>query len=424
MSSAPAFHFGRFRYSAASGLRAGDRAVALGACPQRCLEVLLEARGAVVPKQRLINAVWGGVASDSSLARSVYLLRLALGDDDGDVVGTVYGRGYRIAVPVHVTTVATVPTASSYALGTAAAHELLLTAFEFLGARRAASLRLALEAVARATQTDPSYVAAWAMLAQVWLVLAIRGVVPWEAAQAGIEDASARALALDPAHAHALALRGVHAAIARRDFEAAWADLDRAVSIDPGYSRTFRLRGYVALLGGDPRRAVAEYDAAIARAPLDADSVAARDWALFLAGEVDAAVRSVRAAAARWPAVDTVQALLCVLASWLDSHDEAIAAGRRAVELNDGQPNFATSLAYALARAGRAGDARALLAGLEQGGAPASPALRVAPWTALGDRARAAALEVEARRADPLWRHELDLDPRLEGRVAGRRLAG
>jgi DNA-binding winged helix-turn-helix (wHTH) protein len=411
--STAAYVFGKYRYSAASGLRAAGQPVSLGQCPQRCLEVLLAARGALVPKDQLIRSVWHGLASDSSLARSIYLLRQAL--DDGEaVVATVYGRGYRIAVPVHVSGEQARPTTGTFARGTPAAQEAVLSALEYLGGRRSASLHLARESLQRATALDPTYVAAWAKLAQAWLLLLVRGLAPWPAAGPAIREAIARALALDPDHALSLAIRGTVRAFAERDFAAAWRDLDRAVALDPEYSRIFRLRGQVALAGGQVGRAIDEYDAAIERAPLDGDLAAGRAWTAFLGGRTQDALKALRAAAARWPDVDTVHASLAAVASWAGHHDEAIAAGRRTMEIDGDLPNFATTLAYAYARAGRTEEASALVARIAASpDGPPSPSMLVPVLLALGDRAGAAAHADLARRTDVAWRHTLDVDPRM-----------
>ncbi len=67
------------------------------------LKVLLESDGRLVTKDELMDAVWPGIAiTDGSIARAVSLARQALGDrytDDG-VIATIWGKGYRLTVPV------------------------------------------------------------------------------------------------------------------------------------------------------------------------------------------------------------------------------------------------------------------------------------------------------------------------------------
>jgi DNA-binding winged helix-turn-helix (wHTH) protein/TolB-like protein/Flp pilus assembly protein TadD len=67
------------------------------------LRVLVEARGATVPKERFMAEVWADTAvEDGSLTRSISRLRSILGDGPGDerFIVTVSRRGYRFAAPV------------------------------------------------------------------------------------------------------------------------------------------------------------------------------------------------------------------------------------------------------------------------------------------------------------------------------------
>lgn len=69
------------------------------------LEVLLQARGKMVTKAQLLDAVWPDVViTEGSLVRAISLARQALGDRYGDdgIISTVWGRGYRISVAVEV----------------------------------------------------------------------------------------------------------------------------------------------------------------------------------------------------------------------------------------------------------------------------------------------------------------------------------
>lgn len=65
------------------------------------LRVLVRHPGEVLTRDELLEAVWPGrVLSDSVLARSVSLLRKALGDDTQTLLRTVHGYGYRFDAPV------------------------------------------------------------------------------------------------------------------------------------------------------------------------------------------------------------------------------------------------------------------------------------------------------------------------------------
>lgn len=71
------------------------------------LTVLLHRAGEVVTKDELIEAAWPGrVISDSALTSSMAKLRSALADDEQQIIRTMHGFGYRLAVPVKVETTA------------------------------------------------------------------------------------------------------------------------------------------------------------------------------------------------------------------------------------------------------------------------------------------------------------------------------
>jgi uroporphyrinogen-III synthase len=77
--------------------------VALSPSQHAVLAVLVRAGGRVIERAELVASGWsGGRASYASLARCVCTLRqrLRAAGSDGEVVETVYRRGYRLAVPV------------------------------------------------------------------------------------------------------------------------------------------------------------------------------------------------------------------------------------------------------------------------------------------------------------------------------------
>ena len=98
------YRFGRFE------LALDSREVAADGMPLQltyrqfeALRILVEARGAVVDRDRLQRQIWPGISVDeTSLNKCVSELRRALAETDPETVyvETVRGRGYRLAVPV------------------------------------------------------------------------------------------------------------------------------------------------------------------------------------------------------------------------------------------------------------------------------------------------------------------------------------
>lgn len=87
---------------------AGERAP-LENKPLRLLRELLLRPGEVVSKDALLDAVWPGVhVVEGSLTTAMNKLRRALADSEGQMIETVPGIGYRLAVPVRLEGPATI----------------------------------------------------------------------------------------------------------------------------------------------------------------------------------------------------------------------------------------------------------------------------------------------------------------------------
>lgn len=94
--------FGRYRLvPACRRLHAGERSVELDARALAVLECLLRHAEHVVPRNSLIAEAWpeASVVFDSAVSKVMRRLRVALGDGHGTVLQTVYGEGYRLALP-------------------------------------------------------------------------------------------------------------------------------------------------------------------------------------------------------------------------------------------------------------------------------------------------------------------------------------
>ena len=96
VSAEAAIEFGRFRVLLRRRqLLADGVPVELGTRAFDLLLELLEADGALVTKEELLNKVWSGiVVSEENLKVQISALRKALGVDR-DLISTEFGRGYR-----------------------------------------------------------------------------------------------------------------------------------------------------------------------------------------------------------------------------------------------------------------------------------------------------------------------------------------
>src|SRR6266496_3048993 len=96
------FSFGDFVLDLKRGSLCGDEGeIELRPKSFELLRYLVENAGRLVPKDELIKAVWPNVTvTDDSLARCVSDVRLALHDQDQQIVKTVPRRGYMLAASV------------------------------------------------------------------------------------------------------------------------------------------------------------------------------------------------------------------------------------------------------------------------------------------------------------------------------------
>lgn len=91
------FRFGEFTLCSRNGLYKGREGVPLGPKELKVLEVLVRYSGKIVTKDDLVEQVWkGGIVSDESLCRCIYVLRKMFKQHAAQsYIRTVYGRGYQ-----------------------------------------------------------------------------------------------------------------------------------------------------------------------------------------------------------------------------------------------------------------------------------------------------------------------------------------
>jgi DNA-binding winged helix-turn-helix (wHTH) protein len=410
------YQFLDYRYDPEHGLEGPTGRIALRRSDTRLLQLLLEADGRTVPKDTLIAAVWDGRdVSDDSLFQATRRLRAAIPGVPGtEIIQTIKGAGLRIGVAVQRSKAPVPGAAPAFApSNNLQAVVSLSSAWELAARRSPRELEAAVEAAQLALRQDPKFVAAWCGLAIFHVMRAARLTAPPREAGVAAVAAAARALDLDANCAPALAARGWVRAAVDLDVEGGVADLDRSVQITDDYWLTRGLRGWGYMAAGRTRDAVSEV-----RAALDLNRWG--NWYsgllaqyLFFAGDRQAALDEARAAVQRFPEVEISHMLLSIVASGVGMHEDAIAAGRCAMELAPDTPLVHTALACALARAGRSDEATELIRTIEARGIAAH-----CPWLATAHVAlgrRDLAIDVLARARDvgsPQFVYAF-VDPRL-----------
>jgi DNA-binding winged helix-turn-helix (wHTH) protein len=412
------YQFHVYRYDPEYGLEGPAGRIPLRPRDARLLQLLLEADGRTVSKDTLIDNVWhGSDVTEDSLFQATRRLRAAMpGTPGSEIVQTIKGVGLRIGVVIRRVPVAGAGVAAAFTPSSnLEAVASLSSAWELAARRSPRELDSAVEAAHLALHQDPDYVAAWCGLAIFHIMRAARmTAAPREAGAAAVE-ASERALVLDADCAPALAARGWVRAVVDLDVARGVADLDRSIGITANYWLTRGLRGWGYMAAGRVQDAVGEM-----RAALDLNRWG--NWYsgvlaqyLYFAGDSQSAIVEARAAVQRFPTVEISHMQLALVASGLGLHEEAIAAGRRAMELAPDTPQVHTALACALARGGRPAEALELIQMIETRGIAAHTPWLATAYLALGRRELAIEVLERARDVGSPQFVFAFVDPRLAG---------
>ncbi len=232
------------------------------------LVFLCSRAGQVVPKQEVLDAVWGGrFVSDETVKGSFYQLRKLLGDNPREprFIETLPKRGYRVLVePVLLDREPeSAECESLYQKGRAALSEQ----------PSAASLKQARLYFERATQSYPTHAAAFAALARTYILMVSLGLGPGSELLPRAKASASRAQELDPKLAEAHFAQGVVQFVHDHAFAAAENAFRLAIQLQPDDPLTHNW--YARLLSAQGRHdeAIAEARRAITADPL---SLAAR----------------------------------------------------------------------------------------------------------------------------------------------------
>jgi DNA-binding winged helix-turn-helix (wHTH) protein/Flp pilus assembly protein TadD len=312
-------------------LAADGHTVRLAAKPLGVLRTLVANAGRVTTKQELVDAVWDDRAvSDESIARSVFLVRQALGELDANpprFVETVYGRGYRFVADVVVELEPRATGRFAPRTTTIAEREALNLCIEarYRQSRRIGDLVEALRLYERALEIVPDFQPARVGLAAYSLWLASNGV-------------------MDPLTAAARARAQLHATLAR----------------DPADPRAHATLGLLSSsFDWDVVAADAAFSLAIAARPEDplVNGFAARHWASM--GDWDQSRAAIDMALAAEPASITLRNIRALIAACAGDTASAVAELQTAIALEPDHPNPKFFHALIVAAAGGPGVADA-----------------------------------------------------------------
>lgn len=410
------FRFGVYAFDDERGLEGPAGRIPLRPKDARLLAVLLSADGRTVSKDAIIDTVWNDrVVTEDSITQAVRRLRSALPPSGGQqIVQTVYGSGVRIGVQIARGSVDASPPSAIAASASVEATACLTSAREIAARRRPRDFDAAVQVAQRAVELDPNFVAGWCALADLHVLRAGRMIAPPREAGACAVEAAERALQVDGRCAPALAARGWVRAVVELDVANGIGDFEASLRCDPRYWFARALHAWALVAAGRVGEAVAEIRASVELNPWAGWTSGGLGQYLYFAGDAEAGLREVRAAAQRFPDLEISQQQLSLVTSGVGLHDEAISAGRRAVELAPETPLVHSALACALARAGRRREARLQIQTIESMSLPAAGTWLASAHLALGQRERAIeSLRVARQIGAPQFVYAF-VDPRLE----------
>ena len=245
-----------------------------------------------------------------------------------------------------------------------AAHELYERGSDPVLTRSDSGMAVAIGYLRRAVTLDPSYAAAYAALASHYTTAAWGTKLPrTERHDMSVraEAAARRAIALDDSLADAHAVLGY--VLSKVDFDEAGgvAELEKAVSLDPGAASTYEMLAPTDEYLGRPAAAVAAARAGVARDPLSPGANAELGHALYFDGRYDEALARLAPLASLQPPLRRVPIYMGEIYLATGRWSDAIAVLRPTVSRSPLVPGL---YAYALVRSGARGDAVRILTGM------------------------------------------------------------
>ncbi len=290
------------------------------------------------------------------------------------------------------------------------AYEAYLRGRHLWNKRTGTDFERATEYFREAQRIDPGFAGAWAGLADVYV---LQGAFHLESARVVFPlaiEAARKALELDPTSVEALTSLSFAQYLHAWDWEAAESGFRRALDRSPSYVTAHHWLGDLLMARGRFEEALDEILVARELDPLSA--IVNRDvaWHYFFARRPEDALEQLRSTLELEPHFSPALSLLGRVLVALGQFDEAI----RVLERCEPTPSHQAMIAHAHARAGRRGQASAILAEIGEEGAQAAATEIALVHVALGDAERAfELLESALEERDPTLVY-LAVDPRLD----------
>ncbi len=297
----------------------------------------------------------------------------------------------------------------------AEAYQAYLQGRYFWNKRNAEGFKKAVDFFQRAIEIDPDYAPAYGGLADCYMRLNESGVPMAQEAVPKARAAVLRALAIDDALAEAHATLAFIKFRHDWDFAAAEEEFKRSIQLNANYSEAHQWHAFYLLAVGRADEAEAEMKRAQELDPLSVSLSGNSALFLFFKHDFDRSVQRCLQTLEMEPTYNLARFTLGLNYEQKGMTDAAIAEFQKAREVAPNDAATFAALAHALAKSGRANEARAFLRTLEdQSKVSYIPPYNIAiVHIGLGDKTKA--LEwlgraLQDRSLRPVW---LKTDPRL-----------
>jgi serine/threonine-protein kinase len=246
------------------------------------------------------------------------------------------------------------------------AYQLYLKGRYFWARRDGESLPKAIEYFTQALARDPGFAAAYAGLADSYVVLGVYGDLPPSEVREKGRWAAERAIAYDETLPEAHFALGLYELVFGWHFDVAEREFRRAAELAPSSARPPAWFSILTAVTGRTNEALVAARQAQALEPLSPVIHAIAAHALMYAHALDEALDSAQRALELEPTLYTALWSAGMVHGSQGKHDAAIAAFEKAAACSRRSPIILASLGWSLACVGRATDARAVVAELEQ----------------------------------------------------------
>jgi tetratricopeptide (TPR) repeat protein len=244
------------------------------------------------------------------------------------------------------------------------ARRLYLRARFHFEKRTEADFDAARELYREALAVDPGYAAGYTGLAELHCTFGSWGSAPPRATFPLARQLAEKAIELDPQAADAWAVLGFVRAVFGWEWEAADADMRRALAIRPDHPTANIRHSYLHLLRGRFPEALAGMRAARDRDPLSVLTRTNVGAALYYSGRHEEAMTELQTALTMSPRFPSAHYYVGLVRLAMGDLHRAVTAFERAVELSCELPGDLSALGHALAVAGREAEAEEVLARL------------------------------------------------------------